>query len=114
MLLWRNKMKENGYQILSIFTLLFQAVPPVLLWAISTAVYSEPNRLSESWDRPLSLLILGFSAGISLLLGSISVYGLLSHSYSAVSILFILICCIPTLLAGAVYLHSLLVFLGWV
>jgi hypothetical protein len=97
-----------------VFALLFQLVPPVLLWAVSTAAYAEPRRLSESWERPVSLLVLGFSAGVSLLLGSMGAYRLMVRARPSIALLLILVCCVPALLGGAVYLHGLLVFLAWV
>ena len=110
----RSSRPGRWHLAIPVFALLFQLVPPVLLWAISTAAYAEPRRLSESWERPVSLLVLGFSAGVSLLLGSIGAYGLLTRTRAAVAVPLILACCIPALLAGATYLHGLLIFLAWV
>ena len=72
-----NERKGRRYLVIPLLALLFQLVPPALLWAVSTAAYAEPRRMSESWERPVSLLVLGFSAGVSLLLGTMGVYGLL-------------------------------------
>ena len=109
-----NKRKGRWHLVIPMLALLFQLVPPVLLWAVSTAAYTEPPRLSESWERPVSLLALGFSASLSLLLGSIGMYGLLTRARPTIAMLLILACCMPALLGGAVYLHGLLVFLAWV
>jgi hypothetical protein len=100
--------------VIPVLALLFQLVPPALLWAVSTAAYAQPRRLSESWERPVSLVVLGFSAGVSLLLGSIGVYRFLTRARPTLAMLLILVCCLPALLGGAVYLHGLLVFLAWV
>jgi hypothetical protein len=110
----QNERKGRWHLVIPVLALLFQLVPPALLWAISTAAYAEPRRLSESWERPVSLSVLGFSAGVSLLLGSLGVYGLLRRSRLIVAVLLNLVCCIPALVGGAVYLHGLLVFLAWV
>ena len=63
----QNESRGHRYLVIPAFALLFQLVPPGLLWAVSAAAYTEPRRLSESWERPVSLLVLGFSAGVSLL-----------------------------------------------
>ncbi len=94
--------------------LLFQLLPPVLIGAVARAAYSEPRLLPEAWERPVSLLVLGFSAGVSFLLGSLGAYGLLTRSRPAVAWGLIATCCLPALLGGAVYLQGLLVFLAWV
>ncbi len=106
--------KRRRHLLIPVSALLFQLAPPVMLWAISTTAYAQPRRLPDSWERPVSLLVLGFSAGVSLLLGSIGVYRLLTRARPTVAILLILVCCMPALLGGAVYLHGLLVFLAWV
>jgi hypothetical protein len=109
-----NERAGRRHLLVPVLALLFQLVPPALLWALSTAAYAEPRRLAESWERPVSLLVLGFSAGVSLLLGGIGVYGLLIRARPGIAVLLISVCCIPALLGGAVYLHGLLVFLAWV
>jgi hypothetical protein len=110
----RNESKDRWHWVIPLLALLFQLVPPALLWAVSTAAYAEPRQLPESWERPVSLLILGFSAGVSLLLGSVGVYGLLRRARPRIAVLLMVVCCLPALLGGAVYLHGLLVFLAWV
>ncbi len=110
----RNERKGRWHLVIPALALLFQLVPPVLLWAIAAAAYGDPRRLSESWERPVSILALGFSAGLSLLLGSIGVYGLLTRAGPIIAVLLIVVCCLPALLGGAVYLHGLLIFLAWV
>jgi hypothetical protein len=106
--------QRRRHLIIPVLALLFQLVPPALLWAVSTAAYAQPRRLSESWERPVSLLVLGFSACVSLLLGGVGVYLLLTRARPTVAMLLILVCCLPALLGGAVYLHGLLVFLACV
>ena len=110
----QNERKGRRHLVIPVLALLFQLIPPALLWAVSTAAYADPRRLSESWERPVSVLVLGFSAGVSLLLGSIGVYGLLVKARPSIAVLLVLVCCTPALLGGAVYLHGLLVFLAWV
>jgi hypothetical protein len=110
----RNRRPGRWHLAIPVSALLFQLVPPVLFWAISTTAYGAPRRLPESWERPASLLAFGFSAGVSLLLGSIGVYGLLTRTRTTVAVLLIVALCVPALLAGAIYLHGLLVFLAWV
>ena len=110
----RPSERKGRHLVVPVLALLFQLVPPALLWAVSGATYGEPRRLAESWERPVSLLVLAFSAGVSLLLGSLGVYGLLLRARPSVAVLLIVVCCMPALLGGAVYLHGLLVFLAWV
>ena len=110
----RNDQMGRWHLLVPALALLFQLAPPLLLWLISTAAYDNPRRLSESWERPVSLLTLGFSAGISLLLGSIGVYGLLTRARPVMAALLISVCCAPALICGAAYLHCLLVFLALV
>ena len=110
----RNDQPGRWHLVVPALALLFQMAPPMLLWLISTAAYEDPHRLSESWERPVSLLTLGFSAGISLLLGSVGVFGLLTRARPVIAALLISVCCAPALFLGAVYLHCLLVFLALV
>jgi len=109
-----NKQERQGYLVLPLLALLFQAIPPLLFWAIATAAFTELPRLSQGGERLLSLLTLALSAGISLLLGSLGVYRLLTRARLPVALLLIVFCCLPALLGGAVYLHTLLVFLAWI
>ena len=110
----RSKAAGRWRLIVPLLALGFQILPPLALWAISVSAYAEPCRLSESWERPVSLLAIALSAAVSLSLGAIGVYGLLVRSRPAVAALLILTCCIPALLAGSVYLHGLLILLAWV
>src|SRR5262249_44836777 len=99
-----NEKTGRWYLVVPVLALCFQLVPPVLLWAVSTSAYAEPRRLPESWERPVSLLTLGLSASVSLLLGSIGVYGLLIRARPKIAAVLIVVCCMPALLGGAVYL----------
>lgn len=107
-----NKRMRRWHLVVPLLALLFQLVPPVLLWAVSTAAYGGLRPSLESWERPASLLVLGISAGVSLLLGSIGVYGLLTRACPRTAALLIPACCMPALFSGAVYVHGLLVFLA--
>ena len=108
----RNEQSRRWYLATPALALLFQLAPPLLLWLISTAAYANPRNLSESWERRFSILTLVGSAGVSLFLGSVSVFGLLIHARPRTAALLICICCAPALFGGAVYLHCLLVFLA--
>ena len=102
---------KRRHLLIPLFALLFQLVPPLFFWAVSTMAYAEPRRLPESWERPVSLLGLGFCAGISFLLGSAGVYGLLTRSRLGTAVVLIAVCCAPALIGGALYLQALLAFL---
>lgn len=108
----RNEQSRRWHLAMPAVALLFQLAPPLLLWLISTAAYANPRNLSESWERWISILTLAGAAGISLFLGSISVFGLLIHARPGLAALLICTCCAPALFGGAVYLHCLLVFLA--
>ncbi|MCX7015071.1 MAG: hypothetical protein NTW86_21390 [Candidatus Sumerlaeota bacterium] len=68
--------------------------------------------MSETWLRPVSFLALGLSAGVSWALGIAGVHLLLTRSRPWVAAPLIVVCCMPALVGGAVYLHGLLVFLA--
>src|SRR5262245_14943482 len=91
----QSERKGRRHLVVPVLALLFQLVPPALLWAVSRAAYSEPRRLSETWERPVSLLVLALSAGVSLLLGCLGVYGLLLRARRSVAVVLIVVCCLP-------------------
>lgn len=104
-------MKPNRRAILiSVLALLFQCVPAGLLWWISAAAYSDPPRLPETWEHPVSMLALLFSGLASWTLASIGACGLLTRCRSATAAVVMLFCNVPAWLCGAVYLHALAVF----
>ncbi len=104
-------MKGRWHLLLPASALLFQALPPLFIRLVSTLAYAKPPLLSATWERPLSLLGLSLCAGISLLLGNLGVYTLLTRSRRIIAIPLVILCCFPALLGGATYLHALLVFL---
>ena len=104
-------MKGRWHLLLPALALLFQALPPLFLRAVSTMAYAEASSQPASWERPVSLLGLACCAGISLLLGNLGIYTLLTRSSRPTAILLIALCCFPALIGGALYLHALLVFL---
>lgn len=106
--------RHRRYLILPVLAVLFQLIPPSLLWVVSTAAYREPRWMSEAWEQPLSILILALSAGVSTTLGSLSVYALLRWARPRLAAIMIILCCLPALFGGAIYLHGLLVFLAWI
>lgn len=98
--------------LVPLLALSFQLIPPIILFKISDLAYMEPRHFSELWEQPISLMALVFFAVVSLSLGSIGVYGLLTRARPIVAVLLISLCCLPALLGGAVYLHVLFVFLA--
>jgi hypothetical protein len=105
------RQKDRRYLVIPALALLFQLTPAVIIGIIAKSAYGQPQWLPETWERPISLLVLGYSAAISWLLGSIGAYRLLAHCRPRIALLLIIVCCVPALLAGAVYLRALLVFL---
>lgn len=105
---------ERWHVLVPAAALLFQLVSPLILWIVASFAYVQPNHQPQNWERPVSLLALFSFAAVSLVLGSVGVYGLLTRFRLRIAIPLIAICCIPALLAGAAYLHGMLVFLTWV
>lgn len=91
----------------------FQIVPPLLLQAIARAAYAGTGTWPQAWERPASLLVLGVAAAVSIVLGSLGVYGLLTRARRGIAVALLAGCCLPALFGGAMYLHGLLVFLAW-
>ncbi|MBN2363917.1 hypothetical protein JXL83_07275 [candidate division WOR-3 bacterium] len=92
--------------------LLFQIIPPFLIYVLSWAIYSDQGFVPHSLNRFLSLSLLLFSSSVSLFLGNYGSYLLLIKENKIVDLLMILLCCVPALLAGSFYLHALLVFMA--
>ena len=107
-------MRARWHIFIPVLALVFQIVPPVLLQLIAWSAYAGMGNWLQTWERPASLLVLGFAAAASLLLGSIGTYGLLTRARSGTAVVLIAGCCVPALFGGAVYLHGLLIFLAWV
>jgi hypothetical protein len=105
-------MKSRWLLYLPVIALPLQLVPPVFLWEIYASAYVEPRLLPDAWERPLTLLVLGVAAVVSLGLGSLGTYGLLTQARLGTAIALIVLCCAPVLLAGAFYLQTLIVFLA--
>ncbi len=79
--------------------------------------------LGVAWERPLSLAGVALCAAVSLALGNLGVYLVLTRAWKPpeertplrnVAVIVALLCCVPALLGGATYLHALLLFLTWV
>jgi hypothetical protein len=102
----------RGHLWVAVAALLFQALPPLAISGLALATYGPAPRLSEAAGASLALWVLGLSAAVSLALGSAGAYGLLVRSRRWVAAGLIATCCLPALLAGAVYLRALLVFLA--
>jgi hypothetical protein len=107
----RNSRNRRWYLILPVIALVFQIVPPLLIWVIANASYTEPRSLSQAWEDTVTPMALGMFAGAGILLGSFGAYGLLTRANPRTAVLMILFCCFPALLGGALYLHALLIFL---
>ncbi len=107
-------MRARWHILVSVLALAFQTVPPLLLLLLAWAAYAGGWSWLQPWERPASLLVLGFAAAVSLLFGSVGTYGLLTRARLRTAVVLIVACCLPALFGGAVYLHGLLVFLAWV
>jgi hypothetical protein len=107
-------MRVPWHMLIPGLALVFQIVPPLLLQIIARAAYAGTGNFLQTWERPASLLVMGFAAAVSLLLGSLGAYGLLTRARLGTAVVLIAGCCLPALFGGAVYLHGLLIFLAWV
>lgn len=92
--------------------LLFQALPPLLIRYLPGLFYGEAPLPGEAWERPVSLTGIALCAVVSLALGNASVYLLLIRCRRGIAAPLILVCGVPAIIGGAVYLHALLIFLA--
>ena len=104
-------MKHKWHLLVPVCALLFQPVPILFIRIIAWTAYGESRWLPESWVWTVSLLGLSLCATASMVLGSLGVYALLTRSRPVIAIVLIVLCCIPALIGGAVYLRAVLVFL---
>ena len=104
-------MKKRWHPLIAVSALLFQAAAIGFMHVVAQTVYAKPPYSGESWEWTISLLGLASCAVISMLLGCLGVYTLLTQSRLAVALTLIGLCCIPALIGGAVYAYAVLVFL---
>jgi hypothetical protein len=104
-------MKPRWLLLIPVSALLFQAAPTAFIHLVARTVYAHPPYSGESWEWTASLVGLAACAGISILLGCLGVFTLLTRSRPGVAITMIVLCCIPALIGGAVYTYATLVFL---
>ena len=104
-------MKKYRHFIIPPLALLCQALPILFLRYLPLCFYGDSRMLPEAWERPITLLGLSFFAGLSLLLANLGIYWLLTRSRLWVATPLIILCCVPALIGGMVYLHGLLIFL---
>jgi len=104
-------MRKRWHLVISVAALLFQVVAIAFMHVVAQTVYANPPYSGESWAWTASLVGLALCSGISMLLGCLGVYVLLTRSRLAVALTLIGLCCIPALIGGAVYAYAVLVFL---
>ena len=107
-------MKPRWNLLIPVSALLFQAAPIAFIHLVALTVYANPPYSGESWEWTTSLVGLAACAGISMLLGCLGVYALLTRSRPGVAVTLIVLCCIPALIGAAVYTYATLVFLALV
>lgn len=105
---------NRPYRLLAVAALAFQVIPPLAFLTLADVFHGSPQSVPSSWERPLSLVVIGIFALASFGLGSLSAYKLMVHERLRYASPLIAFCCFPAMLAGAAYLHSLLVFLAWI
>jgi hypothetical protein len=104
-------MRKRRHVLIAVSGLLFQAAAIAFMHLVARTVYANPPYLGESWEWTTSLAGLAACAGISMLLGCLGVYALLTRSRPGAAITLIVLCCIPALIGAAVYTYATLVFL---
>ncbi|MBP8129786.1 MAG: hypothetical protein KA184_09415 [Candidatus Hydrogenedentes bacterium] len=104
-------MKRLLLLLFPICALLFQAAPVLLVRFLASLTYGRQRLLPEIAEWPVSLLGLTVCAAVSLILGGLGVYLLLTRFRLRVAVPVILVCCVPALIGGALYLQAVLVFL---
>ncbi len=103
-------MRRWWHIFIPVLAMLLQPLPILFIMSIPYWVYGETAFLSEAAGWTASVLGLALCAGVSLLLGNLGVYGLLTRSRLAVAVPLIVLFCVPALLGGVVYLHAALIF----
>jgi len=104
-------MKGKWHVLLAPLALLLQLAPPAFIRAIAAMSYRTPPLLDEYYIWPLSILGIAAWAAIGFFLGAAAAYLLLRRSRLRTAIPLILLCCIPSLIGGSVYLLATFVFL---
>jgi hypothetical protein len=107
-------MKSWWHFLLPAAALLFQPVPILFIRAVAWMAYSPSPWLPADSFWTVSLVGLTLCGLISLLLGGFGVYLLLTRSRRAVALPLIVLCCVPALVIGMVYVRAVLVFLAMV
>ena len=107
-------MRRRWHVLIAVSGLLFQAVAITFMHLVARTVYANAPYSGESWEWTTSLVGLAACAGISMLLGCLGVYTLLTRSSPGVAITLIVLCCVPALIGAAVYTYATLVFLALV
>lgn len=104
-------MKRLLCLLVPVCALLFQAAPILMIRFLSSVTYGRQRLLPEIAEWPVSLLGLTVCAAVSLILGSLGLYLLLTRFRLRAAVPIILVCCVPALIGGALYLQAVLVFL---
>ena len=104
-------MRKRWHLLIAFSALLFQVVAIAFIHLVAQSVYASTPYSGESWEWMVSLVGLAVCAGISMLLGCLGAYALLTRSRLAVAITLIVFCCMPALIGGAVYAYAVLVYL---
>ncbi len=106
---------SRWHRLVPVAAIAFQIVPPLLIYLVSHFYYGDRQlEVIDPHDQVATLICLGFSASISLFLGSWGAYLLLTRERLSSAAIGIVCGCIPALLTGSVYLHALLISLTWV
>jgi hypothetical protein len=107
-------MKNRWHLLLPVCALLFQPVPILFIRAVAWMAYSPSPWLPADSFWTVTLIGLTLCGVISLLLGGLGVYLLLTRSRRSVALPLIVMCCVPALVIGMVYVRAVLVFLAMV
>ena len=100
-----------GHLLFAVSALLFQAAAIGFIHLVAQTAYANPPYSGEWWEWSISLLGLAACSGISMGLGCLGIYALLTRSRLPIALALIASCCLPALIGGAVYAYAVLVFL---
>jgi phosphoglycerol transferase MdoB-like AlkP superfamily enzyme len=105
-------MNKIGLYLIPAAALFFAFIPIAFIHLIAWLTYKHAPWLSESQSWTFSLVGLFLLGLTAMALGGAGSYFLLSRTRPLVAVPVIILCCIPALVAGAVYLRAVLVFLA--
>ena len=104
-------MKRWWHLYVPVLGLLLQPLPVCFVLAVPNWVYGENAFLTEPASYAFTIAVLTFFALVSLILGNLGVYGLLTRLRLAIAVPMVVVFSAPTILASVIYGYAVLIFL---